>query len=196
MCNVMFLQKCNSRASSMTAAFKTSFIFQALAAKTILWPIAGIALLGAAAALVTNPVLLQLGVVSGRRKRRETTNEVDFESNSFANWLKSEPGKYLTKRHVKTSNNLNVMNNSNTQSFKYLRIENGDVQTNLSTHSTDNTRDNLKRNIIIDKLLAGNKYRTSRNVRMRHNDVESDILRKVSDEDKNYIPILLKTNNG
>ncbi|KAG6440965.1 hypothetical protein O3G_MSEX001632 [Manduca sexta] len=41
----------------------------ALAAKTLLWPIAGIALLGAAAALVSNPVLLQLGVVSGRRRR-------------------------------------------------------------------------------------------------------------------------------
>ncbi|XP_028034615.1 uncharacterized protein LOC114246340 [Bombyx mandarina] len=41
----------------------------ALAAKTLLWPIAGIALLGAAAALVTNPVLLQLGVVSGRKRR-------------------------------------------------------------------------------------------------------------------------------
>ncbi|XP_063829022.1 uncharacterized protein LOC135078354 [Ostrinia nubilalis] len=44
----------------------------ALAAKTVLWPIAGIALLGAAAALVSNPVLLQLGVVSGRRRRRDT----------------------------------------------------------------------------------------------------------------------------
>lgn len=43
-----------------------------LASKALLWPIAGIALLGAAAALVTNPVLLQLGVVSGRRKRRDT----------------------------------------------------------------------------------------------------------------------------
>ncbi|XP_050344009.1 uncharacterized protein LOC126769351 [Nymphalis io] len=44
----------------------------ALAAKAVLWPIAGIALLGAAAALVSNPILLQLGVASGKRKRRET----------------------------------------------------------------------------------------------------------------------------
>ncbi|CAK1543052.1 unnamed protein product [Leptosia nina] len=44
----------------------------ALAAKAVLWPLAGIALLGAAAALVTNPVLLQLGVATGKRKRRDT----------------------------------------------------------------------------------------------------------------------------
>ncbi|CAG4996626.1 unnamed protein product [Parnassius apollo] len=43
-----------------------------LLAKTILWPLAGIALLGAAASLISNPVLLQLGVISGRRKRRDT----------------------------------------------------------------------------------------------------------------------------
>ncbi|XP_052742317.1 uncharacterized protein LOC112054382 [Bicyclus anynana] len=44
----------------------------ALAAKAVLWPIAGIALLGAAAALVSNPILLQLGVASGKRRRRNT----------------------------------------------------------------------------------------------------------------------------
>ncbi|XP_019868779.1 uncharacterized protein LOC109597516 [Aethina tumida] len=38
--------------------------------KKLLIPLAGIAILGAAAALSTNPVLLQLGVVNGRRKRR------------------------------------------------------------------------------------------------------------------------------
>lgn len=37
-------------------------------------PLAGVALLGAAAALVTNPVLLQLGVISGKRKRRSIKN--------------------------------------------------------------------------------------------------------------------------
>ncbi|XP_063927555.1 uncharacterized protein LOC135140801 [Zophobas morio] len=42
----------------------------ALALKGLLIPLAGIALLGAAAALSTNPVLLQLGVVNGRRRRR------------------------------------------------------------------------------------------------------------------------------
>ncbi|XP_045499650.1 uncharacterized protein LOC123697246 [Colias croceus] len=44
----------------------------ALAAKAVLWPIAGIALLGAAAALVSNPILLQLGVATGKRRRRDT----------------------------------------------------------------------------------------------------------------------------
>ncbi|KAJ2951794.1 hypothetical protein O0L34_g13959 [Tuta absoluta] len=52
----------------------------ALAAKAVLWPLAGLALLGTAAALVSNPVLLQLGVISGRRRR--DTQEVtgpDFD---------------------------------------------------------------------------------------------------------------------
>ncbi|EFA02099.1 uncharacterized protein LOC103312519 [Tribolium castaneum] len=44
----------------------------ALALKGLLIPLAGIALLGAAAALSTNPVLLQLGVVNGRRRRRRS----------------------------------------------------------------------------------------------------------------------------
>ncbi|GLH13365.1 ATP synthase subunit b 1 [Gryllus bimaculatus] len=43
---------------------------KALALKGLLVPLAGVALLGAAAALVSNPVLLQLGVISGRRRRR------------------------------------------------------------------------------------------------------------------------------
>ncbi|XP_045537036.1 uncharacterized protein LOC106719798 [Papilio machaon] len=56
-----------------------------LAAKTLLWPIAGIALLGAAAALVTNPVLLQLGVVSGRKKRdTEEITGPDVDVNEWA----------------------------------------------------------------------------------------------------------------
>lgn len=40
-------------------------------------PIAGAALLGIAAALIVNPVLLQLGTVAGkrrRRRRRDTSN--------------------------------------------------------------------------------------------------------------------------
>ncbi|XP_046994312.1 uncharacterized protein LOC124606372 [Schistocerca americana] len=38
--------------------------------KGLLIPLAGAALLGAAAALAANPVLLQIGVISGRRRRR------------------------------------------------------------------------------------------------------------------------------
>lgn len=40
-------------------------------------PLAGIALLGAAAALTANPVLLQLGVINGRRRRRGLLQEVN-----------------------------------------------------------------------------------------------------------------------
>ncbi|XP_072949288.1 uncharacterized protein [Epargyreus clarus] len=61
-----------------------------LAAKAILWPIAGIALLGAAAALVSNPVLLQLGVVSGKRKRRDTVESYELEVNPEVGWLKKK----------------------------------------------------------------------------------------------------------
>ncbi|XP_068631901.1 uncharacterized protein [Battus philenor] len=61
-----------------------------LAAKTLLWPIAGIALLGAAAALVTNPVLLQLGVVSGRRKRRDTEEITEPGDIDIRKWLNKQ----------------------------------------------------------------------------------------------------------
>lgn len=37
-------------------------------------PLAGAALLGIAAILVANPMLLQLGVVSGKRKRRDVND--------------------------------------------------------------------------------------------------------------------------
>lgn len=44
--------------------------------KHLLVPLAGVALLGAAALFAANPVLLQLGVISGRR-RRSTVQEED-----------------------------------------------------------------------------------------------------------------------
>lgn len=44
--------------------------------KGILLPIAGVALLGVAASLVTHPVLLQLGVISGKRKKRSLTQDI------------------------------------------------------------------------------------------------------------------------
>ncbi|KAF4532319.1 hypothetical protein B566_EDAN003622 [Ephemera danica] len=47
--------------------------------KRVLVPLAGIALLGAAAALATNPVLLQLGVVSGKKRRRRSTEKIPIE---------------------------------------------------------------------------------------------------------------------
>lgn len=53
---------------------------QGLALKGFLIPLAGIALLGAAAALTTNPVLLQLGVLNGRRRRRRSLNRTLFKN--------------------------------------------------------------------------------------------------------------------
>lgn len=46
------------------------FFLQAVALKAL----AGVALLGAAAALAANPVLLPLGVVAGKKKRSTTTS--------------------------------------------------------------------------------------------------------------------------
>ncbi|CAF4842475.1 unnamed protein product [Pieris macdunnoughi] len=60
---------------------------QSLAAKAVLWPLAGIALLGAAAALVSNPVLLQLGVATGKRRRRDADTEPDVA----LDWLQNTP---------------------------------------------------------------------------------------------------------
>ncbi|CAH2090294.1 unnamed protein product [Euphydryas editha] len=74
----------------------------------VLWPIAGIALLGAAAAaLVSNPILLQLGVASGKRKRRDTEEvtepavEIDFKKwKSFD----EDHEQHATKINEKNSN--------------------------------------------------------------------------------------------
>ncbi|BES97039.1 Hypothetical protein NTJ_09852 [Nesidiocoris tenuis] len=44
--------------------------------KGLLVPLAGVALLGAAALFVSNPVLLQLGVIGGRRRRRRDATDV------------------------------------------------------------------------------------------------------------------------
>lgn len=46
-------------------------LFKAVALKAL----AGVALIGAAAALASNPVLLPIGIVAGRRKRSETLSE-------------------------------------------------------------------------------------------------------------------------
>ncbi|KAG8291427.1 hypothetical protein J6590_059598, partial [Homalodisca vitripennis] len=43
--------------------------------RALLIPLAGVALLGAAAVFASNPILLQLGVVSGRRRRRELAEQ-------------------------------------------------------------------------------------------------------------------------
>ncbi|KMQ94275.1 hypothetical protein RF55_5584 [Lasius niger] len=52
--------------------------------------LAGVALIGAAAALASNPVLLPIGIVGGRRKRSETFSEAqnDYQMDYILNMLK------------------------------------------------------------------------------------------------------------
>lgn len=52
--------------------------------------LAGVALIGAAAALASNPVLLPIGIVGGRKKRSETFSEPqgDFQMDYILNMLK------------------------------------------------------------------------------------------------------------
>lgn len=47
-------------------------------------PLAGAALLGVAAILIANPMLLQLGVVSGKRKRRNVNDSEQRYSQNLA----------------------------------------------------------------------------------------------------------------
>lgn len=52
------------------------FSFPKHLSKSHFLPFAGAALLGIAAALLVNPVLLQLGTVTGKRRRRRETHQV------------------------------------------------------------------------------------------------------------------------
>ncbi|CAH0726963.1 unnamed protein product, partial [Brenthis ino] len=79
----------------------------ALAAKAILWPIAGIALLGAAAALVHNPILLQLGVATGKRKRRDTEEVTGPDLDLHITKWNNEPTSEENRRILR-SNNINM----------------------------------------------------------------------------------------
>lgn len=58
--------------------------------------LAGVALIGAAAALASNPVLLPIGIVAGRRKRSETfsvSEETDFQMDYILHMLKANLAK-------------------------------------------------------------------------------------------------------
>lgn len=59
---------------------------------------AGIALLGAAAALVSNPVLLQLGVATGKRKRRDADSKPDMA----LDWLQNTPKMRVEESWIET----------------------------------------------------------------------------------------------
>ncbi|XP_053608361.1 uncharacterized protein LOC128674076 [Plodia interpunctella] len=167
----------------------------ALAAKTVLWPIAGIALLGAAAALVTNPVLLQLGVVSGRRKR-ETQGTVDIDSYSLNKWLTKNPMVIARKINEKSEKRIEDENN-----FEAKPVD----------IDTRNDKQNYKRNTKVEKrgdILKRHRETRVLNVNTRKifrkpsapsaNPVyvnQSDLPRTESDEDKHYIAIPLLTNS-
>ncbi|KAF5285301.1 hypothetical protein FQA39_LY04400 [Lamprigera yunnana] len=60
----------------------TSFFKKQMGLKGLLIPLAGIAILGAAAALTANPLLLQLGTLSGRRRRRSVEPHI-LDSNIY-----------------------------------------------------------------------------------------------------------------
>lgn len=73
--------------------------------KGFLIPLAGIALLGAAAALTTNPVLLQLGVLNGRRRRRSLNDTIYNNINKI---YPTNPHIYL--KQLKKKKNLKRYN--------------------------------------------------------------------------------------
>lgn len=70
-----------------TVVLNLSLCFQHLS-KSHLLPLAGAALVGIAAALLVNPVLLQLGTVTGkRRRRRDTARQSSAPAKSLAHNL-------------------------------------------------------------------------------------------------------------
>ncbi|RVE46991.1 hypothetical protein evm_008375 [Chilo suppressalis] len=141
----------------------------ALAAKAVLWPIAGIALLGAAAALVSNPVLLQLGVVSGKRRRRDTE---EFTTDSLPAISKEDLQRFDEKYASAKPKNPNNDNNR--------------INLKTNKHKTENDVEN-----------TGTHTRAINNNRMKRkhkNNIETFYISKYHEdpEDKQYIPIPLK----
>lgn len=138
---------------------------QALAAKTVLWPIAGIALLGAAAALVSNPVLLQLGVISGKRRRRDTEEIIgpDFPSDMFT--------KYAEKIKKQNNDGQNIQVNENLRK----------ITKNINVEKVNSLNESLKRRILKTDNLKDVKL----NVRLGLRKIRSSVKRKV-DNETNY----------
>ncbi|XP_026730224.1 zinc transporter zipt-7.2-like [Trichoplusia ni] len=136
----------------------------ALAAKTALWPLAGIALLGAAAALVSNPVLLQLGVVSGKRRRRDTEEITgpDYPTDFLSKYKEKID---LEKTGLKSNGNIR------------------------SDAKLNNVKESLKKRLLNVKPYAGSrKIRASvKSV----NQISKPFLKDQRNEDR-FIPIPLK----
>lgn len=131
-------------------------MFQALAAKTVFWPIAGIALLGAAAALVSNPVLLQLGVVSGKRRRRdteevtgpdilpETLKKYEDKIKELNDGRKNIQLKETLRKKMKQNRTLKIASLTKTVKKKLFNTDNlKDIPSNVGVRKT---RSSVKRN--------------------------------------------------
>lgn len=134
------------------------FFFQALGARAVLWPLAGIAILGAAAALVSNPILLQLGVATGKRKRRDTEEVTGPDAKiDFNKWNSDDDDheRHAIKINEKKSSNLIKRKTLKTRIInpkrfpKYSRLQYPDLQFNINT-SISNESDEV--NLIPIKL--------------------------------------------
>lgn len=131
--------------------YKTQYFFQALGARAVLWPLAGIALLGAAAALVSNPILLQLGVATGKRKRRDTEEVTGPDAEiDFNRWNSDDDDnrKHAMKINEKKSSNLIQRKTLKTRIINpkrfpnYSRLKSPDLQFNINT-SISNESDEI-----------------------------------------------------
>lgn len=83
---------------------KLYFFVKAIALKAL----AGVALIGAAAALASNPVLLPIGIVSGRRKRSETFPEeerTDFQMDYILYMLRENLAKVRSNGAISSRGN-------------------------------------------------------------------------------------------
>lgn len=162
----------------------TPFILQALAAKTVLWPIAGIALLGAAAALVSNPILLQLGVVSGKRRRRDTEEVTgpDFPSGAFK--------KYEDKINEQSNETKDVYHlkedlRKKSKQNKILKFASLTATTKGRIFKTDNLK-NVQNNIGVRKVRSSVKRNIEQVTKSPPN------FSSNNDDDDRFIPIPIK----
>ncbi|KAH9632784.1 hypothetical protein HF086_015983 [Spodoptera exigua] len=151
----------------------------ALATKAVLWPIAGIALLGAAAALVSNPVLLQLGVISGKRRRRDTEEITgpDFTSDMFTKY--EEKLKEISDEGKKIQIKKNLT--SKTKENRVLKI---------ASFTETTKRGQIKTNI-------PKEVKNHKNIKKIHYPIKENIYQEAespdyNDNDKRFIPIPIK----
>lgn len=87
------------RQNSQNDTNKEKQLYQFVRKAVALKALAGVALIGAAAALASNPVLLPIGIVAGRRKRSESFSgeepevQMDYIVDVLKGKLAKVPGK-------------------------------------------------------------------------------------------------------